>query len=63
MQPPRICTVCDVPHVTTDWYIVTERKHPLLGQTECRAAHEDRVRREVADLTRRDERSLKTCPE
>jgi hypothetical protein len=48
-MPPQICTVCDEPHLTSDWYIVNEFKHPLRGQVECREAHEVRVRRELAD--------------
>jgi hypothetical protein len=48
---PRICTSCDVPHVTSDWYVVAEHKHPLRGEVECREAHEDRIRREVRDAS------------
>lgn len=52
-MPPRICTCCHPPHVTSDWYVITESKHPQKGQVECRQAHEDRVRREVRETIRR----------
>lgn len=53
-MPPRICTVCPEPHLTSDWYVVTEAKHPQKGQVECSAAHEDRVRREVREKVSRE---------
>jgi hypothetical protein len=40
--PPRICTACDEPHVTRDWYL--DR-----GDVECAVAHEDRLRRETRE--------------
>lgn len=46
-MPPRICTSCDKPHLTTDWYVIDEHKHPRKGDVECAPAHEDRIRREL----------------
>jgi len=46
-MPPRICTSCEEPHVTTDWYVIAEHKHPRRGEVECKPAHEDRIRREL----------------
>jgi hypothetical protein len=44
----RLCTSCEVPHVTTDYYVI-EATHPLRGEVECSLAHEDRIRRETRD--------------
>jgi hypothetical protein len=46
VMPPRICTCCDEPHETDDWYVINDHKHPRKGRVECAAAHEDRIRRE-----------------
>lgn len=43
---PRICTSCDEPHITIDWYVITEYPHPRRGDIECAQAHELRVLRE-----------------
>lgn len=51
-MPPRICTSCDEPHITTDWYVINDRGHKQRGDVECREAHEDRVRRETRDMVR-----------
>lgn len=44
---PRICMSCFEPHITTDWYVVNEYRHPHRGDVECAEAHEDRIRRET----------------
>ena len=44
---PRICTSCDLPHITTDWYVINEHRHPHRGDLECADAHENRIRRET----------------
>ena len=44
---PRICTSCDQPHITTDWYVINEHRHPHRGDIECADAHELRVLRET----------------
>jgi hypothetical protein len=38
----RLCTSCDTPHVTADWY-------RSRGGIECKRAHEDRIRRETRE--------------
>jgi hypothetical protein len=48
---PRICTHCLLPHVTTDWYVIDEHKHPCRGDVECVDAHERRIVEEVRDGT------------
>ena len=47
---PRICTSCDEPHITRDWYVIAEYNHPNRGDVECAPAHEDRIRRETRSL-------------
>jgi len=49
-MPPRICTSCEEPHITTDWYPVMRHDRPEHGAVECSLAHEARVRRETRDL-------------
>jgi hypothetical protein len=47
----RICTSCDEPHVTRNWYVIKEINHPRRGDVECKPAHEDRIRRESREVT------------
>jgi hypothetical protein len=43
-MPPRICTACDVPHITSDYYVKR-------GYVECAPHFEDRIRRETREKT------------
>lgn len=49
-RPWRLCTCCDVPHITRDWYVEEEWRHfTLVELIACRDAHEARVRREARE--------------
>lgn len=58
----KICTCCQEPHETSDYYYITDLSHPRGGAIECRQAHEDRIRRETRDAVYREEYQFDEIP-